>query len=688
MRNMSRKKWLVSSADKDLAFDIAEEFGIEPFAALLLVSRGITDDEEIYSFFSDSCRLCSPYDLKDMDKAVERIRKAIDTKEKITVYGDYDADGVTSTALLYRYLKGEGCDVNFYVPDRKDEGYGLNLKAIEKIKNEGTSLIITVDNGISAFEEAEYIASLGMDLVITDHHRASEKLPRAVAVVDPHRYDCPSDFKLWAGVGVAFKLVCALSEKDDEEMLEMFSDLVTVGTIGDVVSLTGENRVIVKHGLKVINEKAQCGINALKKIAGVDGKTVNATSVAFSIVPRLNSIGRMAHASKAVEMLLSESITEAEEIGAGIDKSNADRQEIEKQIMLEAQKQIENNPDMLCERVLIFSGENWHAGVIGIVASKLVGKYGKPCIVITDDGNEAKGSGRSIDGFSLYDAISSAGHLLNHYGGHVLAAGFGLDSENIDKFRKAINDYARTVEMPFPTLSLDCRLKPEFISADILSIISSLEPFGAGNPQPLFGLFGMSLVSVTAIGGGKHLRLSFKKGDTTVTALLFGTTSEEFPYAIGDVLDLAVTLERNEYMGQVKVSIYIKDIRMSGTDDDRYLKSVRLYEKIKRGDSLTVKEVKFALPSRQTITDLYRLVKSKGKWTNGTDILSYRLGGDGSDACRLLLAADVLTELGIFRKEDGKILLGDTSVKVNLEDSLILNKLQSFIERGEENGIL
>lgn len=685
---MSRKKWMISSADKDLAFDIAEEFGIEPFAALLLVSRGITDDEEINSFFSDSCRLSSPYEIKDMDKAVFRIRTAIEKGEKITVYGDYDADGVTSTALLYRFLDYQGCDVNYYVPDRKDEGYGLNKNAIKKIKDEGTNLIITVDNGISAFEEAEYIAELGMDLVITDHHRASEKLPKAIAVVDPHRYDCPSDFKLWAGVGVAFKLVCALSDGDDKEMLDMFADLVTVGTIGDIVSLTGENRVIVKHGLKIINENAQCGIKALKRIAGIEGKTVSATSVAFSVVPRLNSIGRMAHASKAVEMLLCESVDEAEKIGAGIDKSNADRQEIEKQITLEAEKMIENNPDMLCERVLIFSGENWHAGVIGIVASKLMSKYGKPCIVITDDGKEAKGSGRSIDGFSLFDAVSSAGHLLNHYGGHVLAAGFGLDSENIGKFKKAINDYAKTVEMPFPTLSLDCRLKPEFISADILSVISSLEPFGAGNPQPIFGLFGMTLISVTPIGSGKHLRLAFKKGDTNVTALLFGTTADEFPYVLGDVLDLAVTLERNEYMGQVKVSIYIKDLRMSGTDDERYLKSVRLYEKIKRGDRLTVKEAKFAQPSRQTITDLYRLIKSKGKWTFGTDILSYRLGGDGSDACRLLLAADVLTELGIFIKEDGKILLGDTSVKVNLEDSLILNKLTNIIERGEENGIL
>ena len=677
---MSRKKWLVSALDKELASDIAEEYDIDPFCSLLLVSRGITDDSEIFDFFSKECRLSDPFEIKDMDKAAERIRKAIEEKEKILIYGDYDADGVTSTALLYLYLKSENADVITYIPDRNSEGYGLNLDAVKEISEKGVKLIITVDNGISAFNEADYISSLGMDLVITDHHKASHTIPQAVAVVDPHRYDCPSEFKLWAGVGVAFKLVCALSDKTTDELLDLYSDLVTIGTIGDIVSLTGENRAIVKHGLKILNKTARPGVKALKQIAGVDGKEINASTVAFSLVPRINAIGRISSAEEAFRLLISEEEGNALFYAQTVDSSNVTRQDVEKIISGEAEAQIRNNPEMLYDRVLIFSGENWHGGVIGIVAARLTQKYGKPCIVITDDGKEAKGSGRSIEGFSLYEAINSASHLLNHFGGHTLAAGFGLDSENIDDFKKAVQDYAKTVEMPFATVALDCKLKPEFISADVLDVISALEPFGAGNPQPMFGLFGMTLTSVQPIGGGKHLRLSLRRGNATVSALYFGVTLNDFPYDEGDILDLAVRLEKNEYMGQTKVSIYIKDVRMSGTDDDKYLRSVRLYEKLKRKEKLSKKQIEFITPTRQNIADVFRFIRSNKGWKHDLDVLCYRLSSDGSDACRVLTAIDVLEELGIFRKNGNEILLADTECKVNLDDSKLLGYLKSLAE--------
>ena len=677
---MSRKKWLVSALDKELASDIAEEYDIDPFCSLLLVSRGITDDSEIFDFFSKECRLSDPFEIKDMDKAAERIRKAIEEKEKILIYGDYDADGVTSTALLYLYLKSENADVITYIPDRNSEGYGLNLDAVKEISEKGVKLIITVDNGISAFNEADYISSLGMDLVITDHHKASHTIPQAVAVVDPHRYDCPSEFKLWAGVGVAFKLVCALSDKTTDELLDLYSDLVTIGTIGDIVSLTGENRAIVKHGLKILNKTTRPGVKALKQIAGVDGKEINASTVAFSLVPRINAIGRISSAEEAFRLLISEEEGNALFYAQTVDSSNVTRQDVEKIISGEAEAQIRNNPEMLYDRVLIFSGENWHGGVIGIVAARLTQKYGKPCIVITDDGKEAKGSGRSIEGFSLYEAINSASHLLNHFGGHTLAAGFGLDSENIDDFKKAIQDYAKTVEMPFATVALDCKLKPEFISADVLDVISALEPFGAGNPQPMFGLFGMTLTSVQPIGGGKHLRLSLRRGNATVSALYFGVTLNDFPYDEGDILDLAVRLEKNEYMGQTKVSIYIKDVRMSGTDDDKYLRSVRLYEKLKRKEKLSEKQIEFITPTRQNIADVFRFIRSNKGWKHDLDVLCYRLSSDGSDACRVLTAIDVLEELGIFRKNGNEILLADTECKVNLDDSKLLGYLKSLAE--------
>ena len=677
---MSRKKWLVSALDKELASDIAEEYDIDPFCSLLLVSRGITDDSEIFDFFSKECRLSDPFEIKDMDKAAARIRKAIEEKEKILIYGDYDADGVTSTALLYLYLKSENADVITYIPDRNSEGYGLNLDAVKEISEKGVKLIITVDNGISAFNEADYISSLGMDLVITDHHKASHTIPQAVAVVDPHRYDCPSEFKLWAGVGVAFKLVCALSDKTTDELLDLYSDLVTIGTIGDIVSLTGENRAIVKHGLKILNKTARPGVKALKQIAGVDGKEINASTVAFSLVPRINAIGRISSAEEAFRLLISEEEGNALFYAQTVDSSNVTRQDVEKIISGEAEAQIRNNPEMLYDRVLIFSGENWHGGVIGIVAARLTQKYGKPCIVITDDGKEAKGSGRSIEGFSLYEAINSASHLLNHFGGHTLAAGFGLDSENIDDFKKAVQDYAKTVEMPFATVALDCKLKPEFISADVLDVISALEPFGAGNPQPMFGLFGMTLTSVQPIGGGKHLRLSLRRGNATVSALYFGVTLNDFPYDEGDILDLAVRLEKNEYMGQTKVSIYIKDVRMSGTDDDKYLRSVRLYEKLKRREKLSEKQIEFITPTRQNIADVFRFIRSNKGWKHDLDVLCYRLSSDGSDACRVLTAIDVLEELGIFRKNGNEILLADTECKVNLDDSKLLGYLKSLAE--------
>lgn len=677
---MSRKKWRVSALDKELASDIAEEYDIDPFCSLLLVSRGITDDSEIFDFFSKECRLSSPFEIKDMDKAVERIRRAIEQKEKILIYGDYDADGVTSTALLYLYLKSENADVSTYIPDRNSEGYGLNLDAVKEISENGVKLIITVDNGISAFSEAEYISALGMDLVITDHHKASQNIPQAVAVVDPHRYDCHSDFKLWAGVGVAFKLVCALSDKTTEELLDLYSDLVTIGTIGDIVSLTGENRAIVKHGLKLLNNTHRPGIKALKKISGVDGKEINASTVAYSLVPRINAIGRITTAEEAFRLLVSESDSKAMPYAQMVDSSNVTRQDIEKLISGEAEVQIRDNPDMLHDRVLIFSGKDWHGGVIGIVAARLTQKYGKPCLVITDNGKEAKGSGRSIEGFSLYDAISSASHLLNHFGGHTLAAGFGMDSENLPAFKKAVQDYAKTVDMPFATVDLDCRLKPEFISADVLDVISQLEPFGAGNPQPLFGLFGMTLSSVQPIGSGKHTRLSLKRGNATVTALYFGVTVNDFPYNEGDIVDLAVRLEKNEYMGQVKVSVYVKDIRMSGTDDEKYLKSVRLYEKLKRKEKLSDKQIDFITPTRQNIADVFRFLRSNRGWKHDIDVLCYRLSSDGSDACRVLTAIDVLEELGIVRKNGNEILLADTEQKVNLEDSKLLSYLRSVRE--------
>ncbi len=677
---MSRKKWIIPKIDKIRAMEIAEKYNIDPLAASLLISRGMDSDERIKDFCSHETALSDPFEIKDMDKAVETISEAVMNGDKITVYGDYDADGVTSTAILYSFLETQGANVDYYIPDRNTEGYGMNITAVEKIANNGTKLIVTVDNGISAIKESEKIYELGMKLVITDHHKVPETLPGAEAIVDPHRPDNPLDFDEWSGAGVAFKLICAMSDPDDVEMLlEEFSDLVTIGTVADVVTLTGENRVLVRYGVEKINQTQRVGLIALKNIAGIGEKTVNSTTVAFSIVPRINAVGRMEHASLAVELLITDDYDQALEIATKLQECNAKRQQIENEIMHEAMKQLEDNPKMIYDRVLIFDGMNWHGGVIGIVASRFVDRFGKPCIIITSDGVEAKGSGRSIEGFSLYDAINSARHMLTHFGGHVLAAGFGVKHEDIDLFRRTVNDYAKTVKMPYPTVRTDFRLNPEGISVDILDMFELLEPFGAGNPQPLFALCNMRIENVAAVGGGKHLRLTLSNGRSTLTAMKFSTSIQEFKYKKGDVIDAAVKLDRNEYMGEVRVSVHIREIKDSLTDDDKCLKSRRIYEKLMRGEMLNNDEKRIAFAERNDVVKAYKYIKQNTVIPDDVELICCRLGDDGENHCKMLVAVEALCELGLVeRTRDGELRLTPDQSKVELDAAPILKKLRNI----------
>lgn len=676
---MGRKKWCVSSVNKDEANELALRLDIDPFVALLLISRGITTEQQALEFLNDTPALNDPFELKDMDKAVERINLALDYGERIAIYGDYDADGVTATSLLYTYLGLLGADVTCYIPDRNLEGYGLNNAAIKQLHDDGVKLIVTVDNGVSAVKEAEYAYSLGLELVITDHHKPPEILPQAYAIVNPHRSDCKSRFKDLAGVGVAFKLACALSDGEYEDVLDCYADLVAIGTIGDVVPLVGENRTIVSIGLEKINHADNAGLAALKSIC-LNNKPVGAVSAAFSLVPRINAMGRISDAMTALRLLTCDNANEAEKLACQVNEANASRQQLEQIIINEVDKQIAENPSMLYDRVLVFDSDGWHAGVIGIAAARFVERYSKPCIVIAREGDSAKGSARSIEGFSIFDAIYSCKDMLTHFGGHTLAAGFSLASGDIERFRKGVNNYARQVEMPFMKQNIDCKLRPEFISADILPIIDTLEPFGAGNPQPIFGLFSMQLNAITPIGGGKHLKLSLSRGNTSLTALKFSVTPDQFPYIVGDKLDLAVRLEKNEYMGQTSVSIYVKDIRLSGTDDEKYLKSLRLYEKVKRKDRLIRKEALFCLPDRKFAGDVFRLIRDRTVKTSDYDVFCYRLGVDVSLACRVLVCLDAFEQLGLAQKNNDGYFVTDKKEKVDLESAPILTYLKSAAE--------
>ncbi len=652
---------------------IAENCGVEPFAAYLLCARGMTDEFEIESFLYDT-DLIDPFTLPDMDKACKRIHKAIDENEHITVFGDYDADGVTSTALLYSYLLSCSADVDCYIPDRAEEGYGMNIRAIDVLKERGTQLIITVDNGVSAIDEIEYAKSLGMDVVVTDHHRAGDVLPDAIAVVDPHREDSLCEFSEWAGVGVAFKLVCALSDADGYEILEEYGDIVALGTIADIVSLTGENRIIVRSGIAYINcaideGNLRPGIDAILKESGSEG-SVDATSLAFRVAPRINAAGRMGSAFRALKLLLSQSCDEAAEIAREISEANAQRQAIEAEITKEAIDIIESNPDIKNRRVIVVNGDNWHQGVIGIVASRLVERYGKPSIVISQVDDIAKGSGRSIDGFSLYDGLSFCGDVLVQYGGHILAAGLTVETALVKKFRNMINEYAEGLALAVPKLTIDCKLNPANISLDVLDAINSLQPFGADNPQPVFGFYNMEIAEIQPVGRGKHLRIIARKNNYSITAMLFSTAPESFPFAESDKVDMAVKLYANEYKGTVKVNIQIKDIRPAGADDDKVIDAFRAYESFCYNGSLPAD---FSI-DRDFCGKVYRFVKSYNGWASGEESLCLRMGLSEDYILNCKIALDVLTELELIKCKDGKYTLPGEARKVSLEDSDIFQK--------------
>lgn len=678
---MRRKKWTVAKSDKDFAALIAQELNIDPFAALIAASRGFDNIEDIDEFFDPYAELTvDPFSIKDMDKAAERVNKAIDEFEFICVFGDYDADGVTATALLYSYLEARGANVMRYIPDRITEGYGLSSDAIKELSEMGVKVIVTVDNGVSAVEEAELVKELGMVLVVTDHHKVSEILPDAYAVVDPHREDCPSSFKEMSGVGVAFKLVCALEGGDPDILLEEYSDLIALGTIGDVVTLTGENRVMVRRGLNLINNDPRPGISALMDAAGVGDKVFAASTAAFTVCPRINAAGRMGSAHKALDLLLCEDEETASLLADEINSMNTLRQKTETDIFAQAMALLAENPDMMNDRVIVVDGEGWHQGVIGIVAARITERFGRPCVVISRDGKEAKGSCRSVEGFSIYSAVEAVSECLDHFGGHTLAAGVGLKSARIDEFRNRINEYAADKEMPFALQKIDCRIMPGVISLDILDSMGTLEPFGAGNPQPCFGLFGVRIDEISGISDGKHIRMSVSKNGVRTGVVYFGMPEKRFPFEKGDTVDLAVNLDRNVYNGETRVSVIVRGIRPSGTDEEKVLSSIRLYDKLSRGERLTADEAAAVLPDRQLEVSVFKSIKASPLKDKYCEILCCRLGDDGGKLSQIMAVVDIMIEMGILvADENDKVYVPENPPKVNLEDSEIMKRIKKYL---------
>ncbi len=599
---MAFKKWEIGFADKDTAKMLAEECGADPFAAMIAVSRGICDPGEFELMLSDEPLLCEPRELADISAAADFLNTAIFENRKIAVFGDYDCDGVTATAIMLDYLKGRGADAVPYIPDRIDEGYGMSKEAVSKLSDDGVNVIVTVDNGISCAEEIEYAKTLGIDVIVTDHHLPPEKLPDAAAVVDPHRADCRSSFKEVCGAQVAFKLICVMDDKEPEQMLDRYADLLTVALIGDVMPLVNENRSIVKYGLGVMKSRPRTGISALINSAGIDRSALNAGKISFGIVPRINTAGRMGSAYRALELLMSSDMMSALRIAGELENENALRQKTEKDIFSEAVLKIEEN-SYQHNRVIVVDGSGWHMGVVGIVASRLCEKYAKPTVVLSVDGDMAHGSGRSYEGFALFEAINACRDLLEKYGGHALAAGVSVKRDKIGEFRKMINRYALGTDYVPPVLKLDLKINPAAISMDMAHAIKTLEPFGFGNPTPQFALTDVKLERITELSGGKHLKLMFRKGDASFQALLFSVTLDKFCFEEGDLCDVAVVLDTNLFRGDYTLSVQVKAIKPAGEYPPDLFSQISAYDDYVSGFSA---ERKLLLPSREEIAAVYR----------------------------------------------------------------------------------
>ena len=576
--------------------------GYAPLTAMVLSSRGIQNPREAHACLDCSAALPDPFLMRDMDKAARRVRLAMDQGEKIAVFGDYDVDGITATCLLTNFLRHQGANCVPYIPGRLEEGYGLNPIAIRQLHAEGVNLIITVDCGITAVAEAQLCKELGIDLVVTDHHECKETLPEAVAVVDPHRKDCTYPHKNLSGVGVAFKLACALCGSQ-EQVLADYADMVCLGTVADVMLLCGENRVFVARGLESLRNTKRPGITALMNESGCDPNALNSSAIGFMLAPRINAAGRMGKIDLAVELFLTPDADRAAFLAKELCDLNRQRQGVESEIY---QQVISMLPEGKTPEAIVLADESWHQGVVGIVASRISEEYCCPTFLICLDGEHGKASSRSFGGFNLFTSLTTLSGLLESYGGHELAAGFTISRKNIPEFRARICQLASEYyadDTPRTVLDVDCAIPPEMMTTRGIESLSALEPCGNGCPKPVLMMENMVIERINVVGSGRHMRLRLRHGRFGINAIFFSATPETASIECGDVVDVAFNPQINEYRGERSVQMNVLDIRPSCKADCS--PDTAHYRALHKG-TLTSAAAAALLPDRATLAMVWR----------------------------------------------------------------------------------
>ena len=692
---MKYEKWTVAPPDP-AALAALEEAGISPLLAAVLSARGVRVPQEARALLEGGeTALEDPLALKDMAQAAGRVRLALERGETIAVYGDYDVDGITATCLLTDFLRRKGGAVIPYIPDRLEEGYGLNREAVTALKEQGASLIVTVDCGITALEETAWARSLGIDVVITDHHECKSGLPAAQAVVDPRRSDCPSACKGLAGVGVALKLAMAINGPEgDGDVLAEYCDLAAVGTVADVMPMTGENRTIVRLGLEELSHPRRLGLALLIREAGLEDKAITATSIGYTLAPRINASGRMGRAQMAVELLLTRDRERGEQLAQELCALNRERQNVEQTIYSQAEEMIARLPDR-DRSALVLESSRWHQGVVGIVASRLSEKYSRPSFMIHLNGATGKGSCRSWGGFNLFAALESCKDLLLGFGGHELAAGFTIQEENIPAFRQRMNDYARSFrggQAPVSELDVDVAIThPSAVTLEELEALSALEPYGSGNARPVFCLLGATLLRTQNVGQNRHLKLRLGKGSAQFDGIFFSTVAEDCGCRVGDRVDAAFYLQINEFRGSRTVQLQMVDLRPSLYPSGREQEGLALADRCTAHQSLTVRDARRLLPTRDQFAAAWRFlehtVPEPGLTTGYLPLLRAVAAelGKTEPFPRASLCLEVFAERGLLTMEhqdDDVTIRLHRGKKVVLSESPHLLWLRQMTEKG------